>query len=155
PAVSAAWNRAWLVARLVGWVERRETHRCVRRPGTSAMGFAKRSTHPTGYGRILSANGQASKPAAVQESLARVVVAREVAAKPDIFGVAGMDAADDGDLVVARALIGGDVAIKVFDVRRPLDDPPGVVAGQPGADGIGVRREREGKDGGGKHPAHW
>src|ERR1700681_4135279 len=92
---------------------------------------------------------------AVEKRLARVIVAREVAAEADIVAVAAMNAADDGDLVVAPAMVGGQVAKKESDVRSPLDNPARVVAGQPGGHGIRMRREREGNDGGCEHPPHW
>src|SRR5215470_2666635 len=91
---------------------------------------------------------------AVQERLARVVCAREIAAEPDIFAVAPVNAADDGDLVVAGAMEEGEVAERVGRLRRPLDDSAGVVAGQPGANGVRMRGERNGNNGGGERPTH-
>src|SRR6202521_2608420 len=78
---------------------------------------------------------------------ARIVAAIDDAAETDVIAVTRVDAGDLGKPVPTGAMCGGDVAVNGGDVRRPLDDPAGIVAGQtpswagPVPGGIGRKRK--------------
>src|SRR3984893_7869194 len=89
---------------------------------------------------------------------ARIVAAIDDAPETEIIAVTGVDAGDLGKPVPTGAMRGGDVAVDGGDVRRPLDDPAGIVAGQtpswagPVPGGIGRKRKWDQSEC--HHPAH-
>src|ERR1700731_127478 len=112
---------------------------------------AGRNDHPTRYDWFDGID-------ALLPCFARIVAAIDDAPETDVIAVTRVDAGDLGKPVPTGAMRGGDVAVDGGDVRRPLDDPAGIVAGQtpswagPVPGGIGRKRKWDQSEC--HHPAH-